>query len=251
MSTKKILLIVFGVVATLGLVVALFVGGVVWVAFSAIGKSEAALASKTFLRQNEKLKSDIGEVRDFGFFVTGNINSHNADGEASLNLKVIGTRKTATASVNLTYRNGREWIVVGASYINDAGKLVKLVDNYEDDSTVEAFLDYGEHITELDADDFDEKVLNADTPVLVTFSATSSAETMRLLPALAEVAEKYSTRVRFYVHYADRDYTLAEQHKVPVIPTLLLFVDGKEKARIAGSRPATELSRMIEKQLKK
>lgn len=251
MSTKKILLIVGGIVAVLGLLVVLFVGGIVWVAFSAIGNSEAALAAKTFLRENEKLKSDIGEVREFGFWVTGNINSNNSNGEATLNLKVVGAKKTVPATVNLTYRNGRDWNVVEASYRNEGGQIVELIDAYEDHSTVEAFLDFGEHIKELASDDFEAKVLTEDAPVLVTFATTSSAETQRLLPALAEVAEKYSTRVRFYVHYVDGDHTLAERNKVPVIPTLILFADGKERARIEGSRPAAELSRMIERQLKK
>ena len=131
MTTKKIVLIIVGVAAVLGLLVALFVGGVVWVAFSTIGKSEAAQTAKTFLQKNERLKSDIGEVRDFGFWVTGNINSHNSDGEATLNLKVIGAQKTVPASVNLTYRGGRDWVVVKASYRNDANQTVELLDPYE------------------------------------------------------------------------------------------------------------------------
>ncbi|HEY0083020.1 MAG TPA: cytochrome c oxidase assembly factor Coa1 family protein, partial [Pyrinomonadaceae bacterium] len=111
MTTKKILLIAGGVLTVLAFVVVLFVGGIVWVAFSTIGKSEAATTAKSFLQQNEELKSDIGDVRDFGFWVTGNINSHNTDGEATLNLKVIGERKTVPATVNLAYRSGREWVV--------------------------------------------------------------------------------------------------------------------------------------------
>lgn len=251
MSTKKILLIVGGIVAVLGLLVVLFVGSILWVAFSAIGKSEAAETAKTFLRQNEKLKSDIGEVRDFGFWVTGNINSNNSNGEATLHFKVVGAKKTVPASVSLTYRNGRDWNVVEASYRNDAGQIVELMDAYGDDRSVEAHLDYVKNIKEVTAYDFKEEVLNADVPVLVTFTVASSAETERLLPALAEVAEKYSPRVRFYVHYADGNHTLVEQYGVQVTPTLILFADGKERARIEGSRPAAELSRMIEKQLKK
>ena len=55
--------------------------------------SEAAETARTYLRTNEELKRDIGEVNDFGWFVTGNINTQNADGEATLNLKVIGEKK--------------------------------------------------------------------------------------------------------------------------------------------------------------
>jgi thioredoxin-like negative regulator of GroEL len=74
---------------------------------------------------------------------------------------------------------------------------------------------------------------------------------MKLLPALKEVAGKYSPGVRFYVHEADVDQALAERNNVQATPTLILFSNGRERERIVGSRPAAELSRMIEKQLKK
>jgi hypothetical protein len=73
------------------------------------------------------LKQDIGEVKDFGSFVTGNVNIENNDGKATINIKVIGERKEVNASVDLIYRNGQPWRVVGASYKNDAGETVELL----------------------------------------------------------------------------------------------------------------------------
>ena len=269
MSTKKILLIVGGIFAVLVLLVGLFVGGIVWVAFSTIGKSEAAQTAKAFLRQNEKLKSDIGEVRDFGFWIKGNINSNNGDGEATLYLKVIGAKKTVPAHVNLAYQNGRNWIVVGAYYINDAGHTVELLE-YSPQSQfvapegvggatgITSGVD-GEYIKETFAPLFDSKVLDATEPVVVIFDATSSEETRQLLPALNELAKKYSPRVNFYIVNVDvkvlahgwDNKALAEQHGVHVIPTLILFRHGKESKRIEGARPIAEYSRMLEKQIKR
>jgi hypothetical protein len=77
------------------------------------------------------LKQDIGEVKDFGSFVTGNVNIQNNDGNATINLKVYGERKTVNASVDLIYRSGRQWRVVAASYVNDAGETVHLLDPYQ------------------------------------------------------------------------------------------------------------------------
>ena len=118
----------------LALIVALVIGGVFWFAFHAIGNSEAAEASRTFLRNNEVLKRDIGEVKDFGSFITGNINVQNTDGEATLHLKVIGEKRTVNATVDLSYRNNRQWRVTGASYDRD-GQRVDLVQGYEPSST--------------------------------------------------------------------------------------------------------------------
>jgi hypothetical protein len=129
MSTKKIILIIAGVLAVLGLIVALFVGGIAWFAFHTISNSEAAETARTFLRNNEILKRDIGEVKDFGWLVTGNINVQNTDGEATLHLKVIGEKRDVNARVDLSYRNNRSWRVTGASYDRD-GQTIDLVQGY-------------------------------------------------------------------------------------------------------------------------
>jgi len=130
MSTKKIVLIVVGIFAVLALIAALFVGGISLFVFQTIGNSEAAETARTFLRNNETLKQDIGEVKDFGWFVTGQINRQNADGDASLNLKVSGERRTVNATVNLSYRSNRNWRVTGASYERD-GQTINLLEPYE------------------------------------------------------------------------------------------------------------------------
>ena len=130
MSTKKIILIVAGILGVLALVVALFVGGIFWFVFHTIGNSEAADASRTYLRNNEVLKQDIGEVKDFGSFVTGNVNVSNGDGEATLYLKVIGAKRDVNARVDLSYRSNQNWRVTGASYDRD-GRTIDLMKPYE------------------------------------------------------------------------------------------------------------------------
>jgi glutamate/tyrosine decarboxylase-like PLP-dependent enzyme len=130
MSTKKIVLIIVGIIAVLGLIVALFVGGIAFFVFRTIGHSEAADTARTYLRNNEKLKQDIGEVKDFGSIVSGNINVRNGDGVASLYLKVYGANKTVNARVDLQYRNNRNWRVTDASYESD-GKTIELMQPYE------------------------------------------------------------------------------------------------------------------------
>lgn len=130
MTTKKIVMIVVLIVVALLLVVVLFAGGIVGFAFYSIGKSDAAATAKTFLRTNEKLKTDIGEVNDFGSFITGSINVENSNGQARLNLKVIGARHTVNATVDLVYRGGSAWRVTGASYTNEQGQLIELLNPY-------------------------------------------------------------------------------------------------------------------------
>jgi hypothetical protein len=131
MTTKKIVLIVGGVVVVLGLLAAVFVGGIVGVALYSVGNSEAAVKAKDFLRNSDKLSDEIGEVKDFGSVVTGSVNVADNNGEATLNLKVIGERKTVNASVDLIYTNGSAWRVSAASYVNSSGQTVDLLDPYD------------------------------------------------------------------------------------------------------------------------
>ena len=131
MTTGKIVAIVMIVLVVIAIVVVLFAGGVVGLVFYSINNSEAASAARSFLRGNEKLKQDIGDVKDFSSFVTGSINEQSGDGEARLKLKVIGAHKTVDATVDLAYRKGHPWRVVSASYTNEQGQVIELLNPYD------------------------------------------------------------------------------------------------------------------------
>jgi hypothetical protein len=131
MTTKRVVIIVGAFVIAVGLLIVTFVGGIVGFALYAVGNSDAAMTAKDFLRNNERLKKDIGEVKDFGTFVSGSVNIHNSNGDATLSLKVIGERRTVNATVDLIYRDGRQWRVTAASFRNEAGQAVDLLKAYE------------------------------------------------------------------------------------------------------------------------
>jgi hypothetical protein len=131
MTTKKIVLIVAGVVVVLGFLVLLFVGAIVGFAFYQLGHSEAAARAQDFLRNSPKLKQDIGEVRDFGSIVTGGINLSGSGGRATINLKVIGEKRTVNASVDLVLVSGSTWRVSSAAYVNDSGERIDLLDPFD------------------------------------------------------------------------------------------------------------------------
>ena len=131
MTTKKIVLIVVTVVVALALIAGVFVGGIIGFTLYSVGNSEAAAKAKDFLRTSEKLKDDIGEVKDFGSVITGSAQVIDNSGEATLHLKVIGERKTVNAAVDLVYTNGRAWRVSAASYVNSQGQTIDLLDPYD------------------------------------------------------------------------------------------------------------------------
>ncbi len=131
MSTKRIVVLVGVAVVAVGLLVVIFVGGIVGFALYAVAHSDAAITAKDFLRNNQRLKDDIGEIKDFGTLISGSVNVHNSNGDASIGIKVIGERRTVNATVGLAYRDGHPWRVVSASYTNDDGRVVDLISAYE------------------------------------------------------------------------------------------------------------------------
>ncbi|HEX6716272.1 MAG TPA: cytochrome c oxidase assembly factor Coa1 family protein [Pyrinomonadaceae bacterium] len=131
MTTKKIVLIIGGVVIVLGFLVVCFVAAIVGFALYQVGNSEAAATARDFLRNSDKLKVETGEIKDFGNIVTGSVNLHNGNGEATLNLKVIGERNTVNATVHLVLVSGSAWRVSSASYVNSSGQTIDLLDPYK------------------------------------------------------------------------------------------------------------------------
>lgn len=136
MTTKKIVLIAGAVVVVLALLAAIFVGGIIGFGLYQMGNSEAAAKAKDFLRKNEKLKDEIGEVQDFGSIITANVRIENNNGETTLKLKVIGARQTVNASVDLIYTKNSAWRVSGASYINSSGQTIDLLNPYDSQNLI-------------------------------------------------------------------------------------------------------------------
>ena len=118
-------------VVVLAFLVICFAGAIVGFTLYQIGNSEAAAKAKDFLRSSEKLKAETGPIKDFGRIVTGSVNLHNGNGDATLNLKVIGDRKTVNATVDLVLVRGGTWRVSSASYVDETGQTIELLDPYE------------------------------------------------------------------------------------------------------------------------
>jgi hypothetical protein len=281
MTTKKVVLIAVGVIAVLALTVALIAGSIVGFAFYTIGRSGAAQTAKTFLRQNEKLKRDIGEVRDFGFFTTGNINAQGALGNAELRLKTIGATKTVNATVRLATREGHDWRVVDAYYDDPTGQRIYLTQNFEgpdsqgDENSADeseegkagaANSDEGSASVESGASDggssedqskkFDEEsfkanVLESKSPVLVVIGSPASLDSREFDETVRALAPKYEERVDLVEYDLSAQPALLQRFNVKSAPTIIIFKNGTEQERRAGKLSAQELSRLLDKYLDK
>jgi thioredoxin-like negative regulator of GroEL len=69
-------------------------------------------------------------------------------------------------------------------------------------------------------------------------------------PILDEIAKDYSGKIKVAKLDVDENMSTATRFNVMNIPTLILFKDGKEKARIVGVTPREEIARKIDEVLK-
>ncbi|PYS88449.1 MAG: hypothetical protein DMF64_20360 [Acidobacteria bacterium] len=245
MSNAKLFLLVGGLIAGLCLLILLFVGAIAGIVFYSIEHSAATQAAENFLRHNETLKQDIGEVREFGWFISGQINAQGTDGVAGLRLKAIGTRRSAWTTVRLVYRNGGDWRVVGAWYVNAEGRTVPLLDPY----TFESSAPSQEAVYSGTSDaSFASDVLQSPEPVLVRFTQVNAGDSAG---AFMRLATKYAGRVRFFELYIESNEATRRRYNVSIVPTYILFKDGAEQGRLAGARSEQDLSRLLDRQLQR
>src|ERR1041385_9386328 len=131
MTAKKIAFVVGMVLVVLAFLTTIFLIAIVFFGLYTVNNSEPAEKAKTYLRNNEKLKQDVGEVQNFGNIVTAAINDRNGNSEVTLKLKVIGEKKTVNATVDLMLVQGNSWRVTSASYVNSSGQTIALFDPYD------------------------------------------------------------------------------------------------------------------------
>ena len=95
-------------------------------------------------------------------------------------------------------------------------------------------------------DNFDEVVLQSDTPVLVDFWAAWCGPCKMVGPIVEELADDFAGKAKVCKLNVDEAGRTAQSYEVMSIPTLILFKDGEEKDRVVGFRPKSDLARLLE-----
>jgi thioredoxin 1 len=106
----------------------------------------------------------------------------------------------------------------------------------------------GDVVTLADAQ-FKNEVLEAQTPVLVDFTAAWCAPCKVIAPHLEELAGKYKGKVKVTKIDVDDNIETAQTYGIRSMPTLLMFKGGVVVDQIIGAVPKAKLEAFFAKQI--
>ena len=99
------------------------------------------------------------------------------------------------------------------------------------------------HVTD---ETFEEKVLNAEDPVLVDYWAEWCGPCKMIAPVLEEIAEEYAGKLRIAKLNIDDNAETPPKYGIRGIPTLMLFKGGNVEATKVGAVSKSQLSAFID-----
>ena len=98
----------------------------------------------------------------------------------------------------------------------------------------------------INAENFEEKVLKADKPVLVDFYSDSCIPCKQMAGILGDIEDENEDDI--YIHKVNVNYDkeLAEKYKVMSAPTVICFVNGEAKGKTVGLKEQEEIEELFE-----
>jgi len=103
-----------------------------------------------------------------------------------------------------------------------------------------------ENALEFTSDNFDEKVIKSDKPVLVDFWAEWCGPCKMLSPTIDALANEYDGKVSIGKLNVDNHSGIASKYGIRSIPCLLFFKNGKVEKQIVGAIDKSEISSILD-----
>ena len=103
-----------------------------------------------------------------------------------------------------------------------------------------------DEIKQVTDDSFQQEVLESELPILVDFWAPRCPPCRIMAPILDDLAEEYGDRVTIVKVNVDENPNTPSKLGILAIPTLIMYVGGKEIERKVGFAPKPVLRRRID-----
>jgi len=97
--------------------------------------------------------------------------------------------------------------------------------------------------------DFEQEVLESETPVLVDFWADWCAPCKMIAPVLDELAGEYDGKIKFTKVDVDSNPQTAAKYGIRSIPTLLFFKGGSPVDQVVGAVAKAEIKKRLDSAL--
>lgn len=100
-------------------------------------------------------------------------------------------------------------------------------------------------VTELNKDNFEKEVMEANVPVLIDFWASWCGPCRMMSPVIDQIAEEMGDKLKVCKVNVDENHELAEKYEIMTIPAFIVMKNGAEAGRTIGVQPKADILKLI------
>lgn len=100
-------------------------------------------------------------------------------------------------------------------------------------------------VTELNKDNFEKEVMEANVPVLIDFWASWCGPCRMMSPVIDQIAEEMGEKLKVCKVNVDENHELAEKYEIMTIPAFIVMKNGAEAGRTIGVQPKEDILKLI------
>ena len=100
-------------------------------------------------------------------------------------------------------------------------------------------------VIELNKDNFEKEVMEAEEPVLIAFWANWCGPCRMMSPVIDKIAEEMGDKVKVCKVNVDENHELAEKYEIMTIPAFIIVKNGAETGRTIGVQPKEDILKLI------